>query len=345
MTINQTTAGLNGAGADASASARRTDVILIRLSKAVAVLFAVALTTLIFKVFLGIATEPKPLGGIDLDKMPDAFMPWTPVYYPLILAALFAWWRWPSNIIKPGAWALLRGSFVMAQIAVVCIFLCFLCAQIGQLILTIPFALNAELWKMLLSSVGAALSYTLTYTMFFATSLLPLAVAFGLILALVTQSVHRHLVGDAVQGLDENHAGAFGRVQSRRSHELSFTVTSRERVFADWPSVLAAAFVGVLLLLSFLTMGPFILMMWAHGLISAGIPCLIIGASFRWLGYGWASCVLAGELISVYFGYASMQSNGFLTGQMISAPPVIGAMLTGYWIFKAIQLGRRQRAA
>ncbi|MGO3933651.1 hypothetical protein [Rhodopseudomonas pseudopalustris] len=345
MTINQTTAGLNDAGTDASASARRTDVILIRLSKAVAVLFAVALTTIVFKVFLGIATEPKPLGGIDLAKMPDAFMPWTPVYYPLILAALFAWWRWPSNIIKPGAWALLRGGFVMAQIAVVCIFVCFLCAQIGQLTLTIPFALSAELWKMLLSSVAAALSYTLTYAMFFATSLFPLAIAFGLILALMTQSLRRRLVGDAEQGIDESHADAFVTWQPSRSPGVHFDRPIEQRIFAGWPSVLAGGFVLVLLLLSFLTMGPFILMMWAHGLISTAIPCLIIGASFRWLGFGWSSCAVAGGLLSLYFGYDSMQHNGFLTGQLISAPPVVGATMGGFWIFNAIHPRHRQRPA
>jgi len=55
--------------------------------------------------------------------------------------------------------------------------------------------------------------------------------------------------------------------------------------------------------------------------------------------------VVAGEIQNWYFGYDSVQWNGLLTGQIIFAPPVIGATLTGYWIVNAFQLNRRQRSA
>ena len=92
-------------------------------------------------------------------------------------------------------------------------------------------------------------------------------------------------------------------------------------------------------------MGLYVLALWALGLVSAAIPCLLVGGIFRMLEFRWASCVLAGEILSWYFGYDSMQWNGLLTGQIISAPPVIGATLAGYWIVNAFQLRRRQRAA
>lgn len=330
--------------AAANSAAVRTDTILVCLSKAAAALFALGLTYFLSGQFLVHATEPKPLGGMYIDKMPDPFMPWTPVYYPLILAAVFAWWRWPRKTIKLGAWGLLRGGFVMAQIGVFCIFASFLCVYIGKFILAIPFVLGGDLFKSLLSSIGAAASMTIGYTTFFAALLFPISIAFGLILAVVTQSARNRLASGAMQGTGNAYAGTVDITENAHRNDVRLYETAGKRLAVSWPSILAAGFVAVFLLLSFHRMGPFILALWAHALISAAIPCLIIGGVFRWLEFRWAVCVVAGEILSWYFGYDSMQWNGLLIGQIISVPPAIGATLAGYWIVNAFQLRRRQRS-
>lgn len=339
----QSTFGSRGVAVDAGARAGRIDAMLVRCSKAAAALFALALTYLLSKEFLVYATEPKPLGGMSIDKMPDPYMAWTPVYYPLILAALFAWWRWPRKAIRLGAWSLLRGSFVMAQIAVFCIFASFLCAYIGKFILMLPFVMSGEVFGTLLGSISAALSFTIFYTVFFAPLLFPVAIAFGLILAVATQSARHWLVSGVMPNAGNAPAMTFDATPDVRRSGVRSLEAVGKRLAASWPSIVAAAFLVVLLFLAAQRMGPSILFLWPHVLISAAIPCLVAGGVLRWFEFRWAFCVLAGEILSWVFGFSSMQWNGLLTGQIINAPPVIGATLVGYWIGNAFQLRRQQQ--
>lgn len=339
----QATFGRRSAPVDAAApSAARTDVILVRLSKAAAALFALALTYYLSKEFVGYATEPKPLGGMYIDKMPDPFMPWTPVHYPMMLAALFGWWQWPRKTIKLGAWSLLRGGLVMSQIAVFCIFASFLCAYIGQFILSIPFIPSGGFLTVLVRSVGAAAAAAMFFVTFFALLLFPVSIACGFILALLTQTARHHSVNDVIP--------TPGNAQGQTND------TSRGNPFDTWPpgiggavfgaswfSILIAAGIALLLFLSLQEFGLNILFMWASALVESAIPCLVVGGVLRWLGFRWAFCGLTGEILSWYFGYASMQWNGLLIGQIIYALPVIGSTLAGYWIVNSFLMRREQR--
>jgi hypothetical protein len=270
-------------------------------------------------------------------------MPWTPVYYPLILAALFAWWRWPRKSIGLGAWSLLRGAFVMAQVGVFCIFASFLCAYIGKFILMLPFVMKGEVFNALLNSIGAALSMTIVFTMYFAPLLFPVSIAFGLILAVATQSARHRLVSGATSNAGKAPAVIFNATPDFQRSVIGSPEIVGKWLAASWPSIVAAGFLAVMLFLAAQRMGSQILFLWPHVLISAAIPCLAAGGVLRWYEFRWAFCVLAGEILSWVLGFGSMQWNGLLTGQIIEAPAVIGATLTGYWIVNAFQSRRQQQ--
>ena len=71
--------------------------MMTRAGKIAAALFALHFAYYLKSTILGYPTEPKVIGGIDLDRSIPQVMPWTPVYCPMLLSAAFAYWIWPTK--------------------------------------------------------------------------------------------------------------------------------------------------------------------------------------------------------------------------------------------------------
>jgi hypothetical protein len=69
---------------------------IVRLAKLAAALLTIQFVRAISMV-LGFATEPKVSGGIDLDKPIPETTFWSPLWVPMLLAALYAYWTWPKR--------------------------------------------------------------------------------------------------------------------------------------------------------------------------------------------------------------------------------------------------------
>jgi hypothetical protein len=298
-------------------SAARAEAIIVYASKAAAALFAFGLAWYLSQDIIAYATEPKPIGGMDIDKMPSHFQPWTPRFYPIALSMLFAWWRWPRKCVVAGALSPLRGGFAMAQVGVFCIFASFACAHVGGYITAMPLVLGDDYLKVFFRALAGAASLTLFFSFFFAIMLFPASIGFGMLLAWASQAAARRF-------------GPAG------GHDAG-------RPPVTWAGALAGGFIAILVGLGFFEMSVFIVTYWVERLMSVAIPCAVAGGALAWRRMPWPAAVLAGEIIGLCYGYQPMMDYGLRIGHAIHAVPAIAATLAGYAIFKRV-MARRARA-
>jgi hypothetical protein len=124
---------------------RLTDDVLIRAAKIAAALFALGLTYALWQSFLHYATEPKAIGGVQLDRAIPQVMQWSPTYAPMTLAALFAYWAWPKRGASGPFRALIRGCLAACCIVFFCLFVSFLCPALGAFYLMLPDLMRSEI--------------------------------------------------------------------------------------------------------------------------------------------------------------------------------------------------------
>ena len=113
-------------------------MIATRTGKIAAALFALLFAYLLKSTVLDYATEPKVLGGIDLDRPIPQVMPWTPIYYPLLLSAAFAYWIWPTKAYASLGPRISAGIFAMIRASYFAMFISFFCAGFGEFYLSLP---------------------------------------------------------------------------------------------------------------------------------------------------------------------------------------------------------------
>ena len=164
-----------------------------RAEKIAALLFALFFAYLLKSTILDYATEPKVIGGVDFDKPLPQAVPWTPVYYPMLLSAAFAYWVWPTRSYHSLARKMAAGSFAIIRTVYFTLFASFLCAIFGEFYSSLPNLMKMEI---LLGPVGVvlgALQGTVIFGIFHALAFIPISVFVGCLIVLVAHAASKCL--------------------------------------------------------------------------------------------------------------------------------------------------------
>jgi hypothetical protein len=164
-----------------------------RAEKIAALLFALFVAYLLKSTILDYATEPKVIGGVDFDKPIPQAVPWTPVYYPMLLSAAFAYWIWPTRSYQSLALKMAVGSFATVRTAYFTLFASFLCSLFGEFYSSLPHLTKMEI---LLGPVGVfmgALGGTAIFGIFFAMAFILISVVAGCLIVLVGHAASKCL--------------------------------------------------------------------------------------------------------------------------------------------------------
>jgi hypothetical protein len=142
-------------------------MIATRTGKIAAALFALLFAYFLKSTILDYATETKVLGGIDFDRPIPQAHPWTPIYFPLLLSAAFAYWIWPTKAYTSVGRRIVGGIFAMLRAGYFAMFISFFCAIFGEFYLSLP---NLTQMEILFGPVGVllgALRGTVMFGLFF----------------------------------------------------------------------------------------------------------------------------------------------------------------------------------
>jgi hypothetical protein len=170
-----------------------------RTGKVAAALFAVFLAYYLKSTILDYATEPKVIGGVDLDRSIPQAIPWTPVYYPMLLSAAFAYWIWPTKPYAGLGRRIAGGMFAMLRASYFTLFASFLCAVFGEFYLSLPHLTTMEiLWGPVGVFLGA-LGGTAAFGLFFVMAFFVFSIFSGGLIALIVHTVSRLLPAPAGQ--------------------------------------------------------------------------------------------------------------------------------------------------
>jgi hypothetical protein len=174
-------------------------MIATRGGKIAAAVFALFFAYFLKSTILGYATEPKVIGGVDFDHPIPQAIPWTPVYYPMLLSAAFAYWIWPTRSYRGLARKMAGGSFAILRTVYFTLFASFLCAIFGEFYSSLPHLVKMEI---LLGPVGVvlgALKGTAIFGIFHAPGFIPISVFVGSLIALGVHVASKHLSAPAGQ--------------------------------------------------------------------------------------------------------------------------------------------------
>jgi hypothetical protein len=195
----------------------------VRAEKIAAALFAILFAYLLKCTILDYATEPKVIGGVDFDRPIPQFIPWTPVYYPMLLSAAFAYWIWPTKAYTSLARRIAGASFAIVRAAYFAMFISFFCAISGEFYSSIPHLMKMEiLWGPVGVFLGT-LQGTVIFGLFFAHVFIMFGVFVGSLIVLGAHLV-QHSFGsgsDQRSNLSAILRSAKNRPGSAGSHESS----------------------------------------------------------------------------------------------------------------------------
>lgn len=108
---------------------------------------------------LAYATEPKVIGGLQMDRALPQTTDWSPVWVPMLISALFAYLTWPKQIPRTALGTAARGTFAMIRIELFAVFVSLLCPGLGGIYLLAPMLTKLEipyvLGRLITSSAGA----------------------------------------------------------------------------------------------------------------------------------------------------------------------------------------------
>lgn len=161
----------------------------IRAEKIAAALFALYFAYYLKSTILGYATEPKVIGGIDLDRSIPQAMPWTPIYYPMLLAAAFGYLIWPKASYRSLVRGMAVGSFAMVLVIYFTLFISLLCTGFGAFYLAFPQLMKGEILPMLVSVFLSAVEGTAVFGIYNAIAFVPFGVFIGCLVALGVHTV------------------------------------------------------------------------------------------------------------------------------------------------------------
>lgn len=288
--------------------------MIIRAEKTASLLFALFFAYFLKSTILGYATEPKVIGGIDFDQPIPQVIPWTPIYFPLVLSAAFGYWVWPTKSYQSLARKMAAGSFAVIRVTFVTLFISLLCAGFGEFYLAFPRILTIEVVPMLVNVFLSALGTAVFFGLFHGIAFVAFGVFFGCLIVLVAHGVASTAPSVARAGLD---SASPSRLLSSPSQW-------------PWLSLLAGLVATAIALAGLGAGGPFIIVMWALFLLPWGILWLAVGAAIGSVSEHWAWCVA----VSLPIGYLSSMMHatppGVLASQSIDFPPILFAMLLGF---------------
>ena len=291
-----------------------------RAEKIAAALFAIYFAYYLKSTILGYATEPKVIGGIDLDRAIPQVMPWSPIYYPMLLSAAFACWVWPTAAHRGLARRIAAGSFAMVRIIYVTLFVSILCTGFGEFYLAFPQLLKVEILPMLANVFVATLGGAAVMGIFHAMAFISFGIVVGSAIVFGADLASRHLPAE--------------------SHEpLNLTsLPTMLRNASEWPwlSLLAGLVTARLVARGFVLAGLPMLFLWVLFFFNLTFPCIALGAVIEFFSRRWAWCVPASLPIAYYFSSQEARPPGLLASLSFDFPPVLFAMLVGFVIMRAL---------
>jgi hypothetical protein len=290
--------------------------MITRAGKIAAALFAVYFAYYLKSTLLGYATEPKAIGGVDLDRPIPQVMFWTPIYYPMLLSTAFAYWIWPTKAYPSLARRMVSGSFAIVRVILFTLFISFLCTGFGAFYLALPQLMTAEILPMLASVFLSALQGTAVMSIFHIMGFIPISVFVGSLVALGAHVASKHLSSP----MDE-------RV---RLDFVSFSTVLRSSNEWPWPSLVAGFVIAAMMLTGFSIAGLPIIVLWGAFFVHWGIPCVVLGAAIGFFGRHWAWCAAVSLPIAYYLSTTAYRPTGILASQAIDFPPVVIATLVGF---------------
>ncbi len=166
-------------------------MIATRTGKIAAALFALLFAYFLKSTILDFATEPKVLGGVDLDRPIPQAHPWTPIYYPLLLSAAFAYWIWPTKAYASLGPRIAGGVFAMLRASYFSMFITFFCAIFGEFYLSLPHLTKMEI---LFGPVGVflgAFGGTVMFGLFFVLWFIVFSIFSGGLIALAVHAASK----------------------------------------------------------------------------------------------------------------------------------------------------------
>lgn len=298
-------------------SFRLTETALARIAKLAAVLFALYYAYFLKTGFLHYATEPKVIGGISLDRDIPQTMLWSPIYYPLLLSALFAYWIWPTRPTASLIWLLLRGFFALFLIQLFSLFVSLLCPHLGGFYLELPSLMPSEILPSLVTAFIAAAATAALMGLFMATPLIGNSAIIGCAMALTGDAASRYLLRD------EACSGGPGSPASP-------SWFSQPLGLWPWPALVAGLIASAIMLAGMHSMGFAIFTFWTEKFIKVAIPCIALGAVFGSITRHWEWCVAASLPIGYFLSTSHYGPSGMLASQSLDFPAVLIAVSVGF---------------
>jgi hypothetical protein len=298
-------------------SFRWSENMLDRIAKFVAVLFALYFTYFLKNSFLHYATEPKVIGGVDLDRAVPQTMLWSPIYYPLLLAALFAYWTWPKRRSSGLVRRLFGGSFAVFRIELFSLFASFLCTHFGEFYLSYPLLSEREILPALASVFIAAAKTTAFMAVFLALPIVGSSVVLGCLIAMATHFAAKYLLQQ--ESCSSTPEGARGPLNTFRAMTLW-----------PWLSLLAGSIAAAIMLAGVKELSFWIFTYWMQNFVKVALPCLAAGVVIGAISKRWVWCVVISLTIGYYLTIDQTRPVGLFSSQSIDFPPVLFAILAGF---------------
>jgi hypothetical protein len=292
----------------------------IRAEKITSLLFALYFAWFLKSTLLGYPTEPKVIGGIDLDRPISPVMSWTPIYFPMLLSGAFAYWIWPTKSYASLTRKMAAGSFALIRVTFATLFISLLCLGFGEFYLMFPMLMKSEIPLALAAPFLVAFQGTAIMGLFHGVAFVAGGIFFGCLIVLIGHAVSK-LFGSP----PPLPSGERARLQDATRPTWSMVLSEW-----PWPNLLAGLVAVPIVLVGFVTGGPFILPTWVAHLLPWGLVWIAVGAGIGYTSRQWAWCVA----VSLPIGYVSSTMHatpaGFLASQSIDFPPVLLATLIGF---------------
>jgi hypothetical protein len=305
-----------------------TESKVIRAGKVAAALFAAYFAYFLWKNMLVYATEPKVIGGLHLDQPLPQTTQWSPVWVPMVLAALFAYDTWPKQIPQGPTRRFIRGSFALLRIELFALFVSIFCPGLGGVYLLFPMLTAGEIPSVLAQLVLSSAQGLVIMSLF------------GNLLAFIASSivigptilVATHFVSSRLPAtsFDDWPTGRDSAARGFFSFEFA-------QVTSHLPKILAALIVGAIIVAGLRFAGLALFIFWLMIFFSAALPCIALGAAIGWVSKDWAWCAAVSLPIGYYFSIDRGLPDGIVISRIFDFPPVFLATLIGFGIARKIR--------
>jgi hypothetical protein len=247
-------------------------------------------------------------------------MPWSPIYYPMLLSAALAYWVWPTAPHRGLARRIAAGSFAMVRIIYFTLFISILCTGFGEFYLAFPRLLKAEILPMLanvfVATLGGAAVMGIVHAMPF--------ILFGIV------------VGSAIV-LGGDLASKHLPAESPKPADLA-SLSTMLRSASEWPwfSLLAGLVTAIIIAKGFVLASLPMLFLWILFFFNFTFPCIAVGAVIGFFSRQWAWCVPVSLPIAYYFSVPETGAPGLLASLAFNFPPMLFAMSLGFLAMRAL---------